>query len=177
MINVKFQKLNENAILPKKATDGAAAYDLYTPDYCVVPKGRSVIKLAFAMAMPYGIQAIIEPRSGNSRKGFEAILCPYLLDNGMKDGGVSFAVHEFKEARINPTRVDADIMNGKVDADYRGEVCVMINNRSGFCLLLDKHQRIAQMTFQQVENVDFEIVDELDSTERGAGGFGHTGSK
>lgn len=48
-MKVKFKKLHEGAILPKKATEGSAAYDLYTPEDIIIKPGRQVIPLGFAM--------------------------------------------------------------------------------------------------------------------------------
>ena len=66
---------------------------------------------------------------------------------------------------------------GTVDADYRGEIKVILKNTNNFSYLVFKKNAIAQMVFQQVEKANWELVIELDETERGAGGFGHTGKQ
>ena len=64
---------------------------------------------------------------------------------------------------------------GTIDADYRGEVCVILINNGIEGQVVEKGERIAQMVIAPVVQAIFEEVSELDETERGAGGFGHTG--
>ena len=66
---------------------------------------------------------------------------------------------------------------GTIDADYRGELKVILINLSDQEQSITNGDRIAQLVFQQVEKVSFELVDILGNTERGNGGFGHTGNK
>ena len=65
---------------------------------------------------------------------------------------------------------------GLIDADYRGELKVLlINTDPAEPFVIERGERIAQLVIQAVEHVDLVEVDELDDTERGEGGFGHTG--
>lgn len=64
---------------------------------------------------------------------------------------------------------------GTIDADYRGEIKVLLINHGQEPFVIERHERIAQMVFQTVPKVEFVQSDELAGTERGAGGFGHTG--
>ena len=64
---------------------------------------------------------------------------------------------------------------GTVDADYRGEVKVLLYNAGQEPFTVNRGERIAQMVFQIVPDTELTEVEELDQTERGAGGFGHTG--
>lgn len=64
---------------------------------------------------------------------------------------------------------------GTIDADYRGEIKVILINLSNELQVIQDGERIAQIVFQAVEKIEWELVNELDVTERGAGGFGHTG--
>jgi dUTP pyrophosphatase len=66
---------------------------------------------------------------------------------------------------------------GTIDADYRGELKVILINLSDQEQSITNGDRIAQLVFQQVEKVSLEVVDVLNETERGNGGFGHTGNK
>lgn len=66
---------------------------------------------------------------------------------------------------------------GTVDADYRGEIGVELINLSRDSYTIYPGERIAQMVVTKHETVEFEIVDKLSETERGKGGFGHTGIK
>ena len=66
---------------------------------------------------------------------------------------------------------------GVIDSDYRGEIGVSLYNTSKECFIVERGERIAQMMFIPVEQALFSVCDELDSTERGASGFGSTGNK
>ena len=66
---------------------------------------------------------------------------------------------------------------GVIDSDYRGEISVVLINHGDEPFEVHRGDRIAQMMFMPVLTADFLTVDELDETERGAGGFGHTGVK
>ena len=64
---------------------------------------------------------------------------------------------------------------GTIDADYRGELKVIIVNLSADAVTIEPGERVAQLVFAPVVQADFQIVDTLDETVRGAGGFGSTG--
>lgn len=66
---------------------------------------------------------------------------------------------------------------GTIDADYRGELMVLLVNFSDTDFVINDGERIAQMVIARHEQGTFEPVDILDETERGAGGYGHTGMK
>ena len=66
---------------------------------------------------------------------------------------------------------------GTIDADYRGEIKVLLVNLSNEPFVINEGERIAQMVVAKHEQADFTLVSELDETERGDGGYGHTGVK
>lgn len=67
---------------------------------------------------------------------------------------------------------------GTIDADYRGEICVVLfNSDKENPFIVNPGERIAQMVIAKHEQPEFVVVETLDETERGAGGFGHTGVK
>lgn len=66
---------------------------------------------------------------------------------------------------------------GTIDADYRGEIKVLLVNLSKGPFTVNVGERIAQMVIARHEQGEFIVVDELDETERGEGGYGHTGTK
>ena len=66
---------------------------------------------------------------------------------------------------------------GTIDADYRGEVCVILVNLSSEEFVIEDGERIAQIVIARHEQVEWQSVEILDETERGAGGFGHSGVK
>ena len=64
---------------------------------------------------------------------------------------------------------------GTIDADYRGEVCVVLINHGHRPFVIRRGERIAQLVIAPVVRAQVELVEELDDTARGSGGFGHTG--
>ena len=66
---------------------------------------------------------------------------------------------------------------GTIDADYRGEICIILINLSSEAFVIEDGERIAQMVIARHEQALWQEVEVLDDTERGAGGFGHTGKK
>lgn len=64
---------------------------------------------------------------------------------------------------------------GLIDSDYQGQVMVSCWNRGSEAFIIEPGLRLAQMVFVPVEQVDFEVVSEFTASQRGAGGFGHTG--
>ncbi len=66
---------------------------------------------------------------------------------------------------------------GTIDSDYRGEVMIPMINLSTEEQVIEDGERVAQMIIAKYERIDWKPVDELDDTERGAGGFGHSGTK
>jgi dUTP pyrophosphatase len=98
--------------------------------------------------------------------------------------GLSIELTEGLEAQIRPRsglafKNGITVLNspGTIDADYRGEIKVLLVNLSDTDFMVNDGDRIAQMVFQQVEKANWELVVELEVTERGEGGFGHTGKK
>lgn len=65
---------------------------------------------------------------------------------------------------------------GTIDADYRGEVCVILVNLSTEDFVIEDGERIAQMVIAHHEQVEWQPVEVLEDTERGSGGFGHSGT-
>ena len=64
---------------------------------------------------------------------------------------------------------------GTVDADYRGELKVILINLSNEIQIINDGDRIAQMVIQEVKQIEWQLVENINETKRGAGGFGHTG--
>ena len=106
------------------------------------------------------------------------------LQHQLVPTGLHIALPEGYEAQIRPRsglalKHGITVLNtpGTVDADYRGEIMVLLVNFSNEPFTVKDCERIAQMVIAKHEKVDFELVDTLDETERGAGGYGHTGLK
>ena len=98
--------------------------------------------------------------------------------------GLHIALPEGYEAQIRPRsglalKHGITVLNapGTVDADYRGEIMVLLVNFSNEPFIVKDGERIAQMIVAKHEQVSFELTETHDKTERGAGGYGHTGLK
>lgn len=98
--------------------------------------------------------------------------------------GIAIAMPGGLEAQIRPRsglalKHGITCLNtpGTIDADYRGEIKVLLINLGQEPFAIKRNERIAQMVFQTVPEVALTEVGELSETERGAGGFGHTGTK
>ncbi len=98
--------------------------------------------------------------------------------------GLHIALPEGCEAQVRPRsglalKHGITVLNtpGTIDADYRGEVKVLLVNFSNDDFVINTGERIAQMVIARYEKADLEQVAELDDTERGDGGYGHTGVK
>jgi dUTP pyrophosphatase len=106
------------------------------------------------------------------------------LERCLVPTGLYIALPEGYEAQVRPRsglalKKGITVLNapGTVDADYRGEVGVLLVNLSQEDFVVNDGERVAQMVIARHETADFIEVEELDETERGAGGYGHTGVK
>lgn len=106
------------------------------------------------------------------------------LERRLIPTGIFLQLPEGYECQIRPRsglalKYGITVLNspGTIDADYRGEVCVILANMSSQPFTIEKGERICQMVVARHASVDWDEVDVLDETERGAGGFGHTGTK
>lgn len=143
---IKIKKLYEDAILPHKGSEAAAAYDVhaYLPDKTEVEiKPHETVKIGtgVAMALPEGYFMGVYARSGLSTK------------EGLRPANCV----------------------GVCDEDYRGEYIVALHNDSKTKRVVKHGDRIGQIILQKRYEASFVEVKELDETNRGTGGFGSTG--
>ena len=144
-MNIKVKKLNKNARLPYRATEGSAGADLFAcldNDVVLKPGERFLVPTGISIELnSIECGAFIFPRSSLSYKN-----------------GISLAN-----------------CVGVVDSDYRGEVKVPLINHSDSDFIIHNDDRIAQLVILPVIIPSFKESDSLNSTERGSGGFGSTG--
>jgi dUTP pyrophosphatase len=140
--SLRIKKLDPDITAPAYAHEGDAGLDLRSAeDVDLEPGERAMVSTGFAMALPEGYAAFIQPRSGlAARHGISIVNTP-----------------------------------GLIDCHYRGEVKIILINLGQEAFEVKRGDRIAQMVIQKVESVRVEVVDELDDTARGEGGFGSTG--
>ncbi|MBR6701768.1 MAG: dUTP diphosphatase [Clostridia bacterium] len=144
-MELKIKKLRENAQIPFRATAGSAGMDLYA---CI--DEPVTLALGEKAVIPTGIAiALPSPELG----AFIFARSGLAIKHGI---GLLNAV-------------------GVIDSDYRGEVCVGVINQLSEPYTINPGERIAQLVILPVSLIEPIEVDELDETERGAGGFGSTG--
>lgn len=104
------------------------------------------------------------------------------LERAVIPTGLFIALPDGTEAQVRPrsglaAKYGISVLNapGTIDADYRGEVCVILVNLSNDPFVINPGERIAQMVVARYEQVEWDEVEVLDETERGEGGFGSTG--
>ncbi len=106
------------------------------------------------------------------------------LERVLVPTGIYMALPKGYEAQIRPrsglaAKHGITILNtpGTIDADYRGEIKVILVNLSNEPFTIEDGERVCQMVIARHEQVTWQQVDVLEETDRGAGGFGHTGKK
>ncbi len=106
------------------------------------------------------------------------------LERRLIPTGLYIALPEGYEAQVRPRsglalKHGLTVLNapGTIDADYRGEVGVVLINLSDQDFVVNDGERIAQLVIARCEQGELVVVEQLDDTERGAGGYGHTGVK
>jgi len=159
-MKVEIKKLHPDAIIPKRQTEGSAGFDLHAkediewePVY-----GRSWNEIGQPISVTIGYKANIGTGLAT------AIPVGYEMQIRPRSG---FAFKHNITVRNTP---------GTIDADYRGEIIVMLmQHGSDTPPEIKKGDRIAQGIIAKVPRFYFEETDELSNTERGAGGFGSTG--
>lgn len=146
-MNIKVKRMNKEAKLPTRGSEKAAAYDVYA---CLPDKNAPVT------IMPHQTMLI----------GTGLRMAP---PEGFYVGVYARSGLSSKEG-IRPANCV-----GVIDEDYRGEYLVAVHNDSEVTRSVRHGDRIAQILLQKRYDMDFEEVDELDTTGRGDGGFGSTG--
>ena len=144
---LKIKKLNENARIPSRATEGSAGMDLYSAEsenITINPHECKKIHTGIAIQLESpDYAAFVYARSGTAIK------------------------HGVAPANCV----------GLIDSDYRGEIICGLVNQFDAPYTVEPGERIAQLVIAPVFIPEVEIVGELDETDRGAGGFGSTGKK
>ncbi len=143
-------------------------------DIKVVNKGKHPLP-KYATAMSAGMDL---------RANIDAPVVLHPMERKLIPTGIFMALPEGYEAQIRPRsglalKHGITVLNtpGTIDADYRGEVMVLLVNFSTEDFVVEDGERVAQMVIARHEQGCWQETDILDDTERGAGGYGHTGVK
>jgi dUTP pyrophosphatase len=137
---------------------------------------------------PENDDIVLPQKMSDLASGFDlyaAVTEPITLNPGQRlliPTGFAIAMPADLEAQIRPRSglafkhgITALNSPGTIDADYRGEIKVLLINHGQEAFIIQRNERIAQMVFQIVPQIQLEEVTELAETIRGDGGFGHTG--
>ena len=140
----------------------------------VVNKGRQ----------PLPAYATVQSAGMDLRANLDKAIILKPMERCLVPTGLHIALPEGYEAQVRPRsglalKHGITVLNspGTIDADYRGEVMVLLVNFSQEDFVINDGERIAQMVIARYEQVDMQLVEVLDETERGTGGYGHTGVK
>ena len=116
------------------------------------------------------------------RANLDAPVTLHPMERRLIPTGLYIALPEGYEAQVRPRsglalKHGITVVNapGTIDADYRGEICVILINLSQEDFIINDGERIAQMVIARHEQGELVVVEQLDETERGEGGYGHTG--
>lgn len=116
------------------------------------------------------------------RANIDAPIVLKSLERTMVKTGLFLEIPKGFEAQVRPRsglalKKGISVLNspGTIDADYRGELCIILANLSAVDFTIEDGDRIAQLVFAKMEQADWELTEELSETARGEGGFGSTG--
>lgn len=133
---------------------------------------------------PLPAYATLQSAGMDLRANIEEQIVLHPLERRLIPTGLFMALPAGYEAQVRPRsglalKHGITVLNspGTIDADYRGEIGVLLINLSQEDFVINAGERIAQMVIAKHEQADFIEVEALDETERGAGGYGHTGVK
>lgn len=142
------------------------------------------VKIVNTGSQPLPAYATPQSAGLDLRANIDSPIVLHPMERRLVPTGLRIALSAGYEAQIRPRsglalKHGITVLNtpGTVDADYRGEVMVLLINFSTEDFIINDGERIAQMVIARHEQVSFTQVEELDVTERGEGGYGHTGVK
>lgn len=142
------------------------------------------VKIVNTGKQPLPVYATAQSAGMDLRANIDSPITLHPMERQLIPTGLCIALPEGFEAQVRPRsglalKHGITVLNtpGTIDADYRGELKVLLVNFSDTDFIINAGERIAQMVIARYEKVDFELVTELDDTERGNGGYGHTGVK
>ena len=131
---------------------------------------------------PLPAYATVQSAGLDLRANIDAPIVLKPLERRLIPTGLHIALPAGYEAQVRPRsglalKKGITVLNspGTIDADYRGEICVILINLSQEDFVINDGERIAQMVIARHEQAEIIQVEELSDTERGSGGFGHTG--
>lgn len=142
------------------------------------------IKVVNAGRQPLPAYATSQSAGMDLRADIESPITLRPMERSLVPTGIRIELPQGYEAQVRPRsglalKHGVTVLNtpGTIDSDYRGELKVLLVNLSGEDFVINAGERIAQMIIAKHETATWEEVEALDETERGEGGYGHTGVK
>lgn len=142
------------------------------------------IKVVNAGRQPLPAYATSQSAGMDLRADIESPITLRPMERSLVPTGIRIELPQGYEAQVRPRsglalKHGITVLNtpGTIDSDYRGELKVLLVNLSGEDFVINAGERIAQMIIEKHETATWEEVEALDETERGEGGYGHTGVK
>lgn len=163
-MKIKAKRLSDTAKLPTYGSEKAACFDICAdlrPDACSslnpdakIPEGNNSSVFSIAGIPPHGTMKI---PTGWAFQPPDGYMLQILQRSGLASKGLI-------------------CVDGILDNDYTGEVVIILLNTTDDDIIIHNNDRIAQIALRKYDQAEFELVDELDKTERGIAGFGSTGA-
>jgi dUTP pyrophosphatase len=172
-VNVKIKRLNDNAIIPQYAREGDAGFDIVASEDVIIEPGETkLVPTGLAFELPPHYEMQLRPRSGISLKTkLRVANAPATIDSGYR-GEVGVIVDNITTSMVGSgyTKPYAYGIDGEIaqKLDSQQEL---------FTYIIRKGDRIAQAVIAPIEQAHFQVVDTLNETQRGEGGFGSSGVK
>ena len=169
---LKVKRLSEHAIIPTRGSPGAAGYDLSSAYDDVVPaRGKAIIKTDLSIAIPHGTYARIAPRSGLAVKHFIDTGAGVVDEDYRGPVGVVLFNHSDTDFTGNAAIQCGGCWFSRADTCYGKKHC----ERKPSTGTVKRGDRVAQLILERIMTPEVVEVENLDDTQRGAGGFGSTG--
>lgn len=170
MIEVKIKRLNENAVIPSYAKDGDAGMDLTATSRWYDENGNVCYGTGIAIEIPEGYVGLVYPRSSICKFDLSLSNAVGVIDSGYR--GEIMA--KFKPSLAFFDYLDSENKDNNQVFDYV-EACAAPNDCAFPATHYDIGDRIAQIIIMPYPKIQFIESDELSDTERGVGGYGHSG--
>jgi dUTP pyrophosphatase len=179
----KCEKLHQDVIVPKKQTPGSAGFDLHAFIFKEDDKNISMIEMNNKQLKNYDFPYKIQDES----KIFISPNKRVAIPTGIRISFPNYMCFDIRPRSGLSLKYGIDVLGGTIDSDYRGEIFVLLINEGDTTITIESGERIAQLVPRMLYPIKYEhkhsytfydkfqVVDSVDKTLRGEGGFGSTG--
>ena len=173
--------VDPNARVPRKGSEAAAGFDVYAVEDVIIPTRVDVKRIYVSLALLSVVAMLLPIVAIVSMLAFIFLLNTHIPPKGLVSTGIRVAIPPSYYGRLAPRsglalKHGIDVGAGVIDADYRGDVKVLLFNFGTEAFQVRKGDRIAQLIVEKISpDETMTVVDALDDTVRDASGFGSTG--